>query len=339
MMLPHRLHGHFFDLIRSGLWSGNTTMIYDNISSDDWIAIYRESVAQTVSGLVFEGIAKCPYDSLPGNELLAKWSARTVRIANNNDKANATISAIVASLNSVGITPVLLKGQATALMYPDSSLRECGDIDFDFLDDKDFTTARSIVGKGYMLRSKNDGSFVCNRNGVIVELHGKMFDMVNPVQKRYLSSAISDFGFRHIDWADDPSVTILKPAPILNMLMQNLHILRHALSFGIGLRQLCDYAVCYRNLTDYEISELTMMLDKMWLRKWNRMLMSFLNTYLNGNSRLSAPNALYKIVMETGNFGFAAESRSWRRIASNNARLFPTVPCQSLTALLCLLTR
>ena len=338
-MLSSRLHTAFFDLLRSGLWGKRSVMALDNISSEDWAEIYNESVKQTVSGLIYDGIVNAEHDSLPDNDLIAKWTVRVVRIANYNAKVNKTISTLAKPLNSRGIAPILLKGQATAMLYNEPTLRESGDIDFFFQDEKALATACEIVGKGGMTERKSDGSYVCNRNGVTVELHSKMFDMVSSSQRKHLSEAVSALGFRRMDWTEDPSVEILKPTPVLNMLMQNLHILRHALSFGIGLRQLCDYAVCHRDLNDSEIISLSRILDKMGLCRWNNMLMSFLDTYLYGNAKSISPCTLYKLVMQTGNFGFGAESRSWNRVVANNIRLFPTVPVQSLTTVLSLLAR
>lgn len=328
----------FFHLLRAGLWGKQPVIRVDNISTDDWAKIYKESISQTVSGLVYAGITNATYIPLPDDDLLAKLTVRAVKIADYNKKVNNTISLLAESLNAGGIAPVLLKGQATASLYKDPTLRESGDIDFFFQNDKEFVAAREIIEKEFITERKNDGSYLFNLNGVAVELHSKMFDMVSPSQQKLLRDAVSAYGFRRIERYESPA-EILTPAPVLNMLMQNLHILRHALGFGIGLRQLCDYAVCYRHLDDNDRGCLTGILDKMNLQRWDRVLMNFTDTYLHCNVRSSAPSPLYKIVMDHGNFGFNTESRSWRQVLRNNARLFTTAPRQSLTTLYCMLTR
>ncbi len=340
-MLSPRLHKAFFSLLRAGLWNQPSELDFSSLSAEDWAEIYREAKAQTVSGVIFAGIANAahPRGSVPDDELLAGWTVRALRIADYNAKANKTISLLASELNARGLTPVLLKGQATALSYPDPTLRECGDIDLFFPERGVLTEARGIVGRGRKTDRKSDGSIVCHRDGVTVELHGKMFDMVNPLLRKSLREAVARYGFKTLSWPDDSSVEILTPAPVLNMLMQNLHILRHALCFGIGLRQLCDYAVCYKKLTDSEKPELSELLGSMGLSKWNNMLMSFLDNYIYGIGNADTLSPLYKIVMANGNFGFGAGSRSWKRIVSNNFRMFPSVPGESLTTLFCLLAR
>ncbi len=66
------------------------------------------------------------------NNLLAQWTVRTIRIANYNERVNSTISSLAQTLNSEGIVPVLLKGQANGMLYSDPTMREAGDIDFFF---------------------------------------------------------------------------------------------------------------------------------------------------------------------------------------------------------------
>lgn len=47
------------------------------------------------------------------------------------------------------------------------------------------------------------------------------------------------------------------PSPVLNLLLQSLHILKHALGWGIGLRQLCDMArSCYKLHDEVESEEM-----------------------------------------------------------------------------------
>lgn len=338
-MLPTHLQSGFFELLRSGLWGESWSITPAHFSDRDWAEIYRESVIQTVSGITYAGITNSATSSLPDNNLLAQWTVRTIRIANYNERVNSTISSLAQTLNSEGIVPVLLKGQANGMLYSDPTMREAGDIDFFFQDERDFMTACKIIGKGYITDYKSDGALVCNRNGVMIELHRKMFDMVTPFQRKHLSNTILDLGFKRLEWSDNPSVAILTPTPILNMLMQNLHILRHALCFGIGLRQLCDYAICHKTLNHSEIIRLSAILDKMGLCKWNRMLMSFIDTYIYGKTPSATLSPLYKIVMRKGNFGFGKDSRSWRQVIANNALMFMTVPTQSLTTLFCLCTR
>lgn len=343
-MLPRYLYPVFFDFVRAGLWGESFKNKTLDIKPDDWHYIYKESVAQTVSGLVYEGIQNTNPKSLPDDELLAKWTVRTVRIINYNEKINKTISSIALSLNSKGIAPVLLKGQANALQYKNGTLRESGDIDFFFQNKEELKEAIEIVGKGFNVERKNDGSFICKRNGVIVELHSKIVDMVRPPQKDYFSKALSHNAFQRIDWVDNPEAEILMPRPVVNLLMQNLHILRHSLCFGIGLRQFCDYAVCYNKLEYKDREVIDSILVHMGLRKWNSMLLSYLGTYLGLAiaKKNSDPEPLFNIVMENGNFGFKLDSlgsRSWKRVINNNLQLFSTAPYQSLTTLFCLLKR
>ena len=103
------------------------------------------------------------------------------------------------------------------------------------------------------------------------------------------------------------------PSAEAELLMLNAHILKHACSAGVGLRQLCDMALAYARLP-YDVQRYRKACEQCGILRWTRMLSSFLNQYLGADAPLFGlpaedPAPLEKIIRRGGNFGHFEPSR------------------------------
>lgn len=331
-----------FSLLRSGLWCRTDFDSSVSLLTDGaWKRVFAEAMRQTVTGLVFEGICRLPDDCMPQEELLAKWTAAIERIERNNKRMNDTLATVCRALNKENLSPVLLKGQGIARFYNSPLLRECGDIDFYFPDATAWEKAVNIIGKGFRIEKAHDGSAVCNRKGVIIEIHKTMFDMQSSLHGKILRLMEQREGFQHTPLFDRLGINILTPSSASNLTLLSLHILRHSLCFGIGLRQLCDYAVTYNYVANYDpaaLNRVNDMMKSLGLRKWHYMLESFIGNYLGVgtyNDTNVNCNPLMAVILHGGNFGFHTQdnNRSFGTIIYNNCKLFHVAPMQTLITL------
>lgn len=112
---------------------------------------------------------------------------------------------------------------------------------------------------------------------------------------------------------DDREVTVA--SSVLNLLMLNVHILKHAMGLGVGLRQLCDMARAYYKwhgtMEKYELCEIY---RKIGLGRWSNLLHSALREYLgvpvtclpDDRGKQESPWPLFHIIQQGGNFGRSA---------------------------------
>ena len=133
----------------------------------------------------------------------------------------------------------------------------------------------------------------------------------------------------------DPSLALRMtntPAPILNLLMLNAHILKHILGHGVGLRQFCDIAMGYHALRgSYNPQELETICRKTGLYKWTIQLHAFLKEYLGADDKdfpfadagEKCSDELLEIVLSGGNFGQYGSTRSGSK--SRFGRKFKTL--------------
>ncbi len=331
----------FFTLLRAAL-NAESPPSLPELRPDEWEAIYAEAVKQTVAAGMFDAVALLPQTVLPPAQLLAKWAARQAAVEARNGKVNLIIARSARSLRAEDIEPVLLKGQGIARLYPNPLARECGDIDLFFPDKKQQERAAEILAEGTAV-AKPDGSMVFAAEGVTVELHNRMFDMQTPANARLLSQAAKQWGVEEVALDNGGEAKIAVPAPTLNLLMQSLHILRHALSYGIGLRQLCDFAVTLRNAPAGTFEELTRLHSSLGLERWFTTLTSFVGHWLGAKiaaeTRQSDGEPLLEVVMKGGNFGFHSHRRTPLTVLRSNTTLFKVAPKQSIATLTHLILR
>ena len=281
----------FFTLLRGGLEEKDIE--YPLILSEkEWEDIVYLASTQTVTGLVFRGVSHLP----DGNDIPGQVLMKLMKKADGIARASARISEIRTRLDKVfnaeGLRPVVMKGPEVATFYLHPELRECGDLDLYFPGSAFDKAVSTISSLGIGIMKSPDGSVRYLFDGIWIDQHRRYYDL----RRRGL-----------------PEV----PSPYATLLMLSAHILKHCMTSGVGLRQICDMAVAYRSLEgSYSKPVLAGIYSSAGLEQWNRLLASFLSAHLGCNSHpyspdsLPPPDPLMDIILEGGNFGHHADGRA-----------------------------
>lgn len=233
-------------LLRRGLWGEREELSSLSLSATQWMALYQAASRHTVEGIVYDGIQSLEPACWPPRDLMIKWTVRVDRIERQNKHMNSCIAEQVALFKKQGLDPVLLKGQGLAACYPEPLHRISGDVDWYFGRKADYQAAGKVIGQaGIPIKATAGFSSEYAWRGTAMEHHQRMFDIHNPfsfpllkrLQERYAGPEAAPLRLA------GSSVRLL--SPILMAVQVNVHILKHLLSFGIGLRQLCDSARLY----------------------------------------------------------------------------------------------
>lgn len=301
-------------LLRGGLWEQDVKPhSCFPLSRDSWEEVFLLSKQQTVTGVAFRGLHHLPDGMLPPESLLLRWMAAADGIERKNKEMNLALDSLLTLFARHGLHPILQKGQGLASLYAYPLLRECGDIDLYFVDEKEFESASdSIQAQGIRMVRKADGSLLYSWQGIPVEHHIRLIDLYHPPHNTKKTDLIWEFRRMALSTASGLEVTV--PAPSLNLLLQYAHILKHALGRGIGLRQLCDLALsCDRWHTDIMPDVLKGVCRQAGLTKWVSLLHAFLTERLGlASDRLPYPETaantqpLLEIIWRGGNFGHQA---------------------------------
>lgn len=308
----NRTIGAFLALLRSGLWrkAAEEQNLFP-LSAEEWGLLYAEARRQTVTGWIYRGICLLPEEWMPPQEQMFRWVTDIDRIERRNVMMNRNLLQLTAMLEERGFRAVVQKGQGVAALYDEPLWRECGDIDLFFPNEEDRRGAEAwLRERGIVPEQKPDGSTAYRWMQVEVEHHSDLLDLQSPRARRYLKGLVAEKGFTAVPVGDEGRIMI--PAPELNLLLLNTHILKHALGRGIGLRQFCDMARAYAVLGEkVDGDELRSIYHKAGISRWSSLLHAFLVDvlampevflpYREDKKGTAVP--LWNIVLRGGNFG------------------------------------
>lgn len=108
---------NFFTLLRSGAFESREHI--EPMSAWKWNRLYQLSLMHSVTALIYDGIKRHSEDffmQMPQAQTLL-WQKSTEETEQANRKANEVTYTLVNTLNHSQLRPILLKGQAAAVLY------------------------------------------------------------------------------------------------------------------------------------------------------------------------------------------------------------------------------
>ena len=292
----------FFALLRSGLWErplvASELAAAAALDEAGWKAILQIARQQTVAGLLYRAVTHLPADfKLPDGYVLDLMAIAGSLARENQVKATVT-KQLFEECAATNLHPVVMKGQSVAAFYAHPELRTSGDIDL-YFPPEEYHRALALLGG----EAAPDGTRHIRRGGIDIDIHDRYFDLHFPADK--------------LPAVGTPEATVL---------LLSSHILKHAIGPGVGLRQCCDLAAAWHALAPtIDAASLREVFRRTGTYRWNRLLFSFLADHLDlpdtlfSDERVSS-EPLLRIILEGGNFGHFAESRTGALAASDRRR-------------------
>lgn len=234
-------------LLRSALWQDEK--ITRSVQDISWDKVYAIAKEQCVIGVIADIFRYIDGEQCSCDEKL-RWLSYVVRLERKNNSLDELVKELFHKFQSMQLSPVLMKGQAFAVNYPYPLHRQCGDIDVYFKNRNDCEKAVSWASKidktaadsSENKRERKHFTFGIGSN--VIELHYFMCLFENRrLQKRLQRIIDEEFANNKPFFAEVDSESIETVPPTLSVLHQIIHISRHLLEAGIGLRQICDLAL------------------------------------------------------------------------------------------------
>jgi hypothetical protein len=302
----------YFALLRAALWDAP-------ISIDgpiEWQAVMQIANFHGNGALLADLAARMDDENRPSPRLLEKMQ----QIMRDNLIHQMRLKQIMVSavklLRNHGIEPVLLKGFGLALLYPNPSLRQFGDIDL-FIGLDNFHEAcallRTLPG-GYNWGDVHDigKHYNIEFGGYPMEIHRVSADVVDAHEQTLYAAMEKDGLVDHPQRVDFEGFEISIPSKEFAVFFTFYHAWHHFLTTGVGWRQLGDVAMALHSYRSWlDLDKLGQWLGSMKLMKpWQTF------GYLMVD-RLGLPNAempfydntcrrkaerLYRQIMKEGNF-------------------------------------
>ena len=279
----------------------------------EWKAVFEECKAQSVISLAFSSL---PKNEVPQN-VYAHWKA----LVNENLAVNSKISyahtMLNGLLNQAKIPYVILKGCASAEYYDDPLLRTMGDVDF-YVPPAYFEKADKLLLKNGFKSNEIDHEYekAYTKDDVIFELHNTVNGVpggkVGIKIRRYFDDVFDKSELQHFDLAEYYS-----PSPFHHGLVMLLHVARHMVTGGIGLRHFCDWAVFVDKVGHSFAPMLEEKLKQVGLWRFAQIMTQFCTVFLGLKPQTWAGNIDKKLLYDLkndvfagGNFGHKDLSRA-----------------------------
>ncbi len=312
MQMENKLKDIFLQLLKIGLWGEGKLLLDPPLSQQEWLKLHTYAINHTVEGLIYDSFDFLDEDQLPPYSLRLKWTVRVDKIERYNQQINGVIADQYKAFCEIVLKPIMQKGQGVADCYRSPLHRMSGDIDW-YFEDNGYEKARSFLKeKNIAFRDLAAFSLDYNWSNVTIEHHKKLFDIQNPFKASYLSRLKQHYKDKYQTLlVMDTPVKLL--APELQIFQVNIHILKHLLAFGIGLRQLCDSARLYYTYSSQIDSEaLKKIYSDTGVLNWVHVLHALLVKYLGLPSTALPfpypkeldPEWMLNEIWFSGNFGF-----------------------------------
>lgn len=244
----------FFALLRSGLYG---VPIPKSAHPDiiDWETIIQICKKHVIFGIIIDSIQFLPERLRPSGLTLAKMNKFALGLIQTNLILDKSTTRLVSFLNDNGIPGVLLKGQGVARYYRMPQMRQCGDIDF--------YVGKNIYKKAVDLCLNNiaDNKASCSETeqhfdffmgDIPIELHRLASRIYSPIRNRrfqkWVVEELECSPARRTLTINSTDITL--PSFDFDAIFIFYHAWRHYIMGGIGLRQLCDWAMIFHTHGD-----------------------------------------------------------------------------------------
>ena len=230
-----------FELLRAELWG--TSLSFSQLSHNEFEKLMEMAGEQTVTGLVGDSLIKNGV-KLEREDALGLYAKMKV-IEKANVRVNENLVSFVNFMERKEIDYIIVKGQVVGSLYPNPNARMSGDVDLYFVGDN-YTKIKGMVEQrlGKQLSKLSDGKHVeFEVNGVIFELHNKLSRLATRKHQEYWDQMIDNAILKGTDTVNINGKDIKTLSATYNAMYIFVHLFYHMTASGVGLRQLCDWAM------------------------------------------------------------------------------------------------
>lgn len=277
-------------------------------SFEAWKALLLQVAEHSLVGVTFPAVEKLSSIGDVPLEIYYPWELAVKKITRKNQEQRNAIVELHKFFRDNGFRNCILKGQSMSALYPDPSLRQSGDIDIWLEGDRQQVLA--FLNKHFkVIDTRYIHSEMKTAEGLNLEVHYTPSWMNAPWSNRRLQrwfKACNDEQFSNYD----ASLGFCVPTLAFDAVFILIHIYRHVLEEGIGLRQLLDYYQLLIHLTDADRRKALDDLRHLKLLRFTQAIMYVMvegfrldEKYLlcEPDSRLGA--YLMDSILTSGNFG------------------------------------
>lgn len=298
----------------------------------DVVKILEKAKEQSLIPLIFSPLkslfAQGKLDIEPN--VFVSLKNRVLNLVIENIRRSHEVHRIFRNLELNGIKYAVLKGEALSAIYPNGDYRISGDVDI-YVDKTDIKKVCNIFKKcGYLVSSVRNSEYhvgAQHPNGWNVEIHFSLCeDLIDEIW--FYGVEIIQEPFRTLTVSDGNTISTLGITD--GVIFNFLHLIKHFLSKGAGIRQFYDvliYVEYYKDEINWE--RFNMIMEQLGYNTFMSHVIGVGIEYLGFNSS-SFPSVVYskellnKILIDVemgGIFGIKANERAGHYLIYTQKRM------------------
>lgn len=293
-------YGTLLSLLQSELFGREK-----EINAADWTFTLAEADRHVVTALLFPTMMQLR--SVPDDALGSACNA-AMSTSQSLEEMLEHQRKLLDLLAKNNIPCVILKGMSVARMYPHPELRAPGDIDI-LVDEENIDEVRSLMlADGFSLTHDKEKHVCYDKGDLSVEVHRKI--------ARYPDNEKGNFTREYMRGAPERAVQATLNGvsfPVLpdvdQLISLLLHMAEHISDSGIGLRQLCDWAVAVNAMRSEIREEQLQLFDRCGLLAFAKTMTGLCEKYLGlpavewaADDDETVEDALISDILDGGNF-------------------------------------
>lgn len=234
---------HYFALLRAALWNEPV----DIEGAIDWETVMQLAQHQANAVLLSDVASRMTGSNRPSAEMLEQMRALMRNNLLIQMSRKQLLVAAVTLLREHGIEPVVLKGFGLAALYPNSVLRQFGDIDL-YAAPGDFHQAcallRTLPGAYTWEQVEGAGHhYNIDFDDIPLEVHHVSADVIDDKERAAYSAIERDGLVEHPQRVDIGGIVVSVGSKEFQVFFTFFHAWHHFLTSGVGWRQISDVAI------------------------------------------------------------------------------------------------
>ena len=289
-------------------------------STVDWSAVLAEAQHHKVTALMYPAIRSM--DGVP-EAVFNKVCGTAITVATASEAMLKEQRRILDLLEARQIPCAVLKGTSVAYLYPHPELRTIGDIDI-LVDEENLDEACKALQADGFAPSYTAEKHLCLQKGAAwVEMHRMVSVFPESEKGRFTKRYMTD-ALRHTQVVEISGVRFPMLSDAYQIIGLLAHMEQHLATSGIGLRQVCDWAVTAHALRNCFDGETLALLESCGLLRFARIMTRLCERYLglppcpwttDASDALVA--AMLSDVLEGGNFQAQHEKRPFADVLTD----------------------
>ena len=233
----------FVDFIKAGIWNQEIELPGD---FTQWRNVVRLAKNQAMLGIVSNELLNRVDDS-QGMTNDLRLNLKSFKVSNIMavNRLNTTTVKLFKHLKDNGLKPILLKGSSLAYNYPHPELRQCGDIDV-YIGEDDYVRSYHLMKQfATTIDSEEDIWIDKNYSAMLGDIEVEIHRVVDRHPSSALDRKFQQFTkenlARSVGSVEVCGVLLETPSDTFNALYVFMHMFRHFMMKGVGMRQVCDW--------------------------------------------------------------------------------------------------